>query len=271
MNLSKENPALRGHCPWPAEEPPVAPNPRDVRRFGILAPSRSFDANCPELLDRPETALPLIHDELRMLEKMNSRLGGHRLALQYVERLLKSSISEPRVLDLGTGAADVPRAVAAWARERGLRANITAVDGNLAVLAYARESSRAWPEIQFAQHDLRALPFAPKSFDLVMCSLALHHFDWRDAVAILRRMSELARVGFIVNDLRRNWPAIWISELVARAFRRDSLARQDGPQSCRAAFTVAELRSMAREAGLQNFQVHRHHAGFRMVLEGRIG
>jgi SAM-dependent methyltransferase len=271
MNLSKENPALRGHCPWPAEEPPAAPAPVGARSCGIFAPSRAFDANCPELLDRPETALPLIHEELSMLEKMNRRLGGHRLALEYVERLLKASITEPKVLDLGTGAADVPRAVAAWARARGSRANITAVDGNPAVLAYAREASRDWPEIQFAQHDLRELPFAPGSFDLVMCSLALHHFGWRDAVGILRRMSELARVGFIVNDLRRNWPAIWISELVARRFRPDSLARQDGPQSCRAAFTVAELKAMAREAGLQNFQIHRHHAGFRMVLEGRTG
>lgn len=126
-----------------------------------------------------------------------------------------------------------------------------------------------WPEIRLEQHDLRALPYAADSCDLVLCSLALHHFTSADAVTILRRMQKIARVSYIVNDLRRNWPAIGMTNLLARTVMRSRIFRHDAPQSCRAAFTIRELRTMARQAGLRNFRIKRHQAGFRMVLEGR--
>jgi 2-polyprenyl-3-methyl-5-hydroxy-6-metoxy-1,4-benzoquinol methylase len=143
------------------------------------------------------------------------------------------------------------------------------VDGNENVLRSAKEWCRDWPEIQLEQHDLTALPYRPASFDIVLCSLALHHFKTQDAVTVLRRMNEIARVGYILNDLQRTWPAIWAAELLARTLLRSPIVRHDGPQSFRAAFTVAELRSMAREAGMKNFLVKRHQGIFRMVLSGK--
>ena len=238
--------------------------------MNLLAPPRRFDPSCPELIDRPDTDRGLLREELRVLERMNRRLGGHQLLLQYAKRFLRSAKGASlSILDLGTGAADIPRAIVAWVRSRKLAVSITAVDGNPDVLRIAHESCRGWPEIRLEQHDLRALPYVADSYDLVLCSLALHHFDWADAVAILRRMQEMARVGYIVNDLRRNWAAIWTAELVARTVIRSTVIRHDGPQSCRAAFTIHELRTLAQQAGLSNFQIKRHHGVFRMGLEGR--
>jgi ubiquinone/menaquinone biosynthesis C-methylase UbiE len=212
----------------------------------------------------------LLREELRNLEDCNRRLGGHDLVLEYVERFVKSTGGASlSILDLGTGAADVPRAIAAWARHRGLPVVITAVDGNAEVLQIASESCRDWPEIRFDQHDMRSLPYAANSFDLVLCSLALHHFESADALGILRSIRTLARGGYVVNDLCRSWLAIWSTGLLVRAFFRSPVFRHDAAQSCRAAFTVRELRVMAERAGLNNFQIKLHHAMFRMVLEGR--
>jgi 2-polyprenyl-3-methyl-5-hydroxy-6-metoxy-1,4-benzoquinol methylase len=237
--------------------------------MNLLAPPRRFDPDEPELIDRPGTDSSVLQEELQLLEKLNRRLGGCQLVLQYAQRLFQPANGAPfRILDLGTGSADIPRAIAAWGRQRKLPLAITAVDGNPAVLRIAREACQGWPEIRFEQHDLRALPYAANSHDLVLCSLTLHHFGWADAVGILRRVQEIARGGYIVNDLRRNWAAIWTTELVTRTVIRSQILRHDGPQSCRAAFTVDELRMIAHEAGLHQFQIKRHHGVFRMVLEG---
>ena len=173
------------------------------------------------------------------------------------------------ILDLATGAADIPRAIVAWARQRRLPVRITAVDGNPEVLQIAQELCRGWPEIHLARHDLRALPYPADHFDLVLCSQALHHFGSVDAATILRRIHMLARGGYIVNDLCRNWLLIGSMSFLTRILTRSRVFQNDALQSCWAAFTVRELREMAEQAGLNNFRVTQHHWFFRVVLEGR--
>jgi SAM-dependent methyltransferase len=238
--------------------------------MSLFAPSRRFDPNCPELMDRPGMDRALLRAELQTLEQFNQRAGGHWLMLRYVKRFV--ALHQPsalNILDLGTGAADIPRALVAWAHKRQLPITITAVDGNPEILQIARELGCDWPEIRFEQHDLRALPYPAESFDLVLCSLALHHFTAADAVAILRQIHGLARRGYIVNDLRRNWLTLGMTAFFARTLSRSPIFINDALQSCRAAFTVRELRDLAEQAGLNDFQIRRHQALCRMVLAGR--
>ena len=235
----------------------------------IFAPSRRFDPNDPELMDRPDVNKAWLREELETLEKLN-RLGGHQLMLRYICHLLGSkNMGVLNVLDLATGAADIPRAIVSWARKKNLKIRVTAVDGNQEVLRSAREWCQDWPEIQLECCDLLQLPHARESFDIVLCSLALHHFRTEDAVRVLRRMNDIARLGYIVNDLQRNWLTIWASEVLARTLMRSPIVRNDGPQSFRAAFTVAELQGMAEQAGMRSFRIKRHQGIFRMVLSGR--
>src|SRR3954468_5585723 len=151
-------------------------SPRQPSRSRLFGPTRQFDPNEPELMDRPDVNKAWLREELEVLEKLN-RLGGHQLILHYIRKLLTSTKVEPlTVLDLATGAADIPRAIVAWARKKGLRIKLTAVDRNENVLRSAKEWCRDWPEIKLQQHDLLQLPYGPGSFDIVLCSLALHHF-----------------------------------------------------------------------------------------------
>jgi ubiquinone/menaquinone biosynthesis C-methylase UbiE len=242
----------------------------EASSYSLFAPPRQFDPQNPELIDRPDTDAASIREELRVLEVANRRFGGHHLVLEYLQRLLGSNRPATlSVLDLGTGGADIPRAIAAWCRSRQIRVSVTAVDVNPGVLRVAGELCREWPEVRLEQLDMLSLKLPPGSFDIVLCSLALHHFSSTDAVRLLRRMSEISKIGFIVNDLRRNWFSLGFTELLARLVFKSDIVRQDGPQSFRSAFTIDELRALAREAGLSNCSVRRHHAGFRMVLEGR--
>lgn len=235
----------------------------------LFAPPRFFDPNNPEFIDRPDTDPALLREEVRLLEILNRYSWGQQLMIEYVQECIESfNLKSMTILDLGTGAADIPRAIARWAAKHSFPLTIVAVDVNPVVLQVAREACRQCPQIRLERQDLRTLPYAAESFDLVLCSMALHHFAMPDAVTILRRIQEVARLRYVVNDLRRNWFAIWLMELLTRTIIRRGIVRHDGPRSYWSAFTIAELRNMARQAELRNFCVRNRHGCFRMALEG---
>jgi len=237
--------------------------------MSLFVPPRRFDPQVPEIMDRRGNDAALLRADLGVLDYINRFLGGHRIPLDYLDELLETAPIHPvRILDLATGGADVPRAIARWARRRHLAVEITAVDGNPEIVTIAREQCAAWPEIRIEQHDLLALPYAPTSFDVVLCSLALHHFAEAKVVAILRRIHDIARVGYVINDLRRNRVAIGVSKLMARTIIRNPIARFDAPASCERAFSIPELRSMAARAGLSGFNLRRHRF-FRLAMTRR--
>jgi SAM-dependent methyltransferase len=139
--------------------------------------ARRYDPAVPEMMDRPGHDPALLRADLDVLETINRFLGGHRIPLRYLPQF-----NARTVLDLTTGAGDIPRALAG-------RYEVTGVDKNPDILRIARERS---PGIRFEQHDLLDLPYAAGSFDVVLCSLALHHFTEDDAVVILRRRTRRA-------------------------------------------------------------------------------
>jgi SAM-dependent methyltransferase len=233
--------------------------------MSLLVPPRRFDPLVPEIMDRPGNEPKLLRADLGVLEDINRFLGGYRIPLLYLPGFLTGK--PLTILDLATGAADVPRAIVNWTRTRQVNVEITAVDGNPEILRVARENTAGWPEIRVEQQDLLALPYPAASFDVVLCSLALHHFSESDAVAILRRIHDIARGGWIINDLRRNWIAIGLSKLMARTIITNPIVRFDAPASCERAFTIAEWRAMATRAGMSHFTIRRHRF-FRMALVG---
>jgi SAM-dependent methyltransferase len=237
--------------------------------MSLLVPPRSFDPAVLEIMDRTGNDPGLLRADLHVLEGINRFLGGRRIALGYLSDFLEVlPMKSLSILDLATGAADIPRTIARWARGRGVRVEITAVDGNPEILMVAREWCAQWPEIHIEQHDLLALPFPTASFDFVLCSLTLHHFAEADVVAILRRIHDIARVGYIINDLRRNRIAIWLSKLMAHTIITNPIARFDAPASCERAFSISELRGMAAQVGIRHVTIRRHRF-FRMTLAGR--
>lgn len=236
--------------------------------MSLFVPPRRFDPHVPEIMDRCGNDAALLRADLDVLEHINCLLGGHRIVLGYLNELLDTAPMNPvRILDLATGGADVPRVIARWAHRKRIGVEITAVDRNPEILAIARERCAGWPEIRIEQHDLLGLPYAAASFDVVTCSLTLHHFTRANVVAILRRIHDIARTGYIVNDLRRNRIAVALSRLMARTIIRNPIARFDAPASCERAFSMAELRGMATSAGLRRFTIRRHRF-FRMAMTG---
>lgn len=230
----------------------------------MAPPPRSDEA---ELLDEAGHDPAELAANLRDIRRVNRLLGGTATVLRHLPRLLGAIPAHRRpvtILDLATGSADIPRAIVRWARARDLALSIVASDASAEILALAGEQTGVWPEMTLARYDARAAPLPDQAFDIVLCSLALHHFPPDDAVQVLREMERLARTGFILNDLRRGrlgYAAAWIA---ARLTTRNRLTRHDAPLSVRRAYTPAELAALLRRAGIEDAAVSTHR-WFRMA------
>jgi SAM-dependent methyltransferase len=212
---------------------------------------RRFDLNEPELMDRPDAAPVELEAALRSLRGLNRYFGSYRLVEKFFRRWIMPG-DRLRVVDLATGSADIPRLVAEHARKVGAEVHIVAVDFQPSTVEAARRLSADYPEITCECDDV--LTFGEKeAYDLVLCSLALHHFSEADAVELLRRCRELSRRFVLVSDLRRGFLAAVGVYLLTCIFFRDRMTRSDGRASAQAAFSFHELEKLARRAGWENF------------------
>ncbi len=214
----------------------------------------------PELLDIDESPYEEVRESLVDVRRVNKYLSRHRVLLRHVEPFLRNHTGNRpfTVLDLATGSADQPVAVVDLARAMRVPIRVVAIDINKKMLRLAREETVRYPEINLIQSDVFSVPFKENSFDLVVNSLALHHFSRENAVAILRTAYRCGRHGFIVNDLHRSPVAYASIVLLTRLFTQNRLTRYDAPVSVMNAFTPSEMREMAGSAGIRQFDVHRH-------------
>src|ERR1700680_3299509 len=82
-----------------------------------------------------------------------------------------------QILDLATGAADIPIKLWRRARRAGLNCLVDACDVSPVALEHARKNAEhAGADVHFFEHDVLAGPF-PREYDAVTCSLFLHHLD----------------------------------------------------------------------------------------------
>src|SRR5207248_7471328 len=96
-----------------------------------------------------------------------------------------------RIVDLATGSGDIPRLIAEYGRKVGAELRIDAVDRQSATLEVARKLSVQNPEITFVEGNVLEW-HTPEPYDLVFCTLALHHFSEDDAIHVLQRCRELS-------------------------------------------------------------------------------
>ncbi len=219
-------------------------------------------ADTPELLDGPLAGLDDQGDlagNLRDLRRVNRLLGGIALSARAIEALAPAA-GPLTLLDVGTGAADIPVALMASWRRRGRRLEVTAVEDRREVLDAAlamRPALAAIDGLRLEVADGRHLPYPDGAFDVAHASMVLHHLEPADALALLREMRRVASRGVVVNDLSRGrlmWLGAWLLTRVATGNR---FTRNDAPLSVRRAYTAAEVRELLIEAGLR--PVHASH------------
>jgi ubiquinone/menaquinone biosynthesis C-methylase UbiE len=212
-----------------------------------------------ELMDERVDDVGELAENLRDIAFANAHLGGTAPVVRALRRLDARTI-----LDVGSGAGDVALALVTDAQRRGTAVRVTCLDASDQMLAIARRATRDHPALDFVRGDGESLPFGDGAFDVVTCTLALHHFEPEAARSLLSELRRVARITPLVCDLRRSDVAFAATWLWSRT-SRNRLTRHDAPLSVRRAYTPDEALSLARDAGWRAPRVHREPF-FRMTL-----
>jgi len=213
-----------------------------------------------ELLDDPTSDPATVARSLGNLARANRWFGGQAAALWGIDRLLWD-VPRARIvtlLDIGTGAGDLPVAAIRVAARQGrtlraiglerspVAATLTAARGLPVVLACA-----GW------------LPVRAGAVDIVLLSQVAHHLAADAVVALFRAASTVARIGVVVADLRRSELAVAAFRFGSAALAFDAVTRADGITSVRRGYQAGELASLAARAG--HAAEVRRRPGFRLV------
>jgi SAM-dependent methyltransferase len=196
-------------------------------------------ATDPELLDAgvpDDEALRSLAD----IRFVNRWLGNRGRLAAVVGPYLEES-PRPRILDVGCGSADIPAHLLRHAPR-----TTVAVGMDIKLLHLAAGP----PEVRRVRADVRALPFPPRSFDVVLASLFLHHFDAGEVAGVLRGLFALTRRALVVNDLRRARVPYAFGKAAFPLLFRSRVSVADGLLSIRRGFTVDELGAAFAEAAI---------------------
>lgn len=201
----------------------------------------------PELMDDPALPADEHRRALAGLARLNAWSNSVGVLWPAVRKLAGELGRPVKVLDVATGSGDVPLGL--WKRA-GAKLELSACDISGVALDAAETRSRAaGASVNYFRADALAEPL-PTGFDIVVCSLFLHHLSDDDAVTLLARLAAATERLVLVNDLSRsrwNLGLVWIA---TRLLTRSRVVRVDGPLSVRAAFTRSEAAALAMRAGL---------------------
>ena len=241
----------------------------DRCEVGMLARKR-----VAELMDDPSLDADVHQEALGGLEKLNIISTSADALWQQLRTIRLVEPTQPlRILDLACGGGDIAIAlVKKAAQERPSRLiNIDALDISDTAVEYATKKARDEQlnsSLRFIQLDVLN-DALPENYDAVICSLFTHHLDPPEVVSLMRKMRGSAKKMVIVNDLLRNELSYALVWLGTRIFSRSAVVHYDGPVSVCASYTMDEMRSMAKEAGLQNSFV-KFHPPCRQLLIWKI-
>jgi ubiquinone/menaquinone biosynthesis C-methylase UbiE len=174
-------------------------------------------------------------DHFRLNEAVSQIAFGGRRGRVYRQIVVLAGVQpQDAVLDVGCSGGYLARKLAAAAGPGG---HVTGVDPSEAAISYARR--RALPAMTFITGAAQALPLPDASFDVVTCTLAMHHVPARRRGDALAQMYRVTRPGgrLLIADFD---PA-----------RRPLPLHPGGTRMRRAAATVGPLEELATAAGYQ--------------------
>ncbi len=213
-----------------------------------------------ELMDQPQLDPQSHRLALAGLSRINAWSRTAREIWSAIRTLaLERDLRRLDVLDLACGGGDVALALARRANDDELPITIQGWDKSATAVSYATERAarEGWKNVTFLQRDVLRDPLDER-FDCVISTLFLHHLDWSEAVAFLRRMRQATRHATLVDDLLRTRLGYCLACVGTRLLSRSPIVHFDGPVSVQAAFSLDEILQLAEQAELHGACLKRH-------------
>lgn len=198
-----------------------------------------------------------LRSSLDQIALVNQWLGGNRVTLKGLEALLENtSVTAPlKILDLGCGNGDLLRVVAEWGRKTGRPLELIGIDGNAFTVNYARKLSADYPEISYRAEMIPSDYLRTEQYDVVLCTLFLHHFATKDLISLLQLLCRQTQVGIVINDLHRSRVAYFLFNLIT-LFIPNRMVREDGLTSILRGFKKSDLQTVETQLLVQRSQLN---------------
>ena len=183
-----------------------------------------------------------LQEALDKIASINQLLGGNKLTLQGVEKLLQNKPqSIITVVDVGCGNGDMLRALADYAKLRNIQVQLIGIDANAFTINYAQKLSEDYPMISYQCEDIFSEVFSQMNYDIILCTLTLHDFKNKQIDYLTQLFTKQSRIGVVINDLHRSAIAYRLFQLICFVFGLNRMSKEDGLVSILRGFKKSEL------------------------------
>jgi 2-polyprenyl-3-methyl-5-hydroxy-6-metoxy-1,4-benzoquinol methylase len=227
-------------------------------------------SRAPELMDGDDVTAEDFAACMADLATVNTVTLARGPTLAFVRQALAGLApgTVPIILDVGFGAGDMLRSIAAMLPRTGRSARLVGIDLNPRSEPAARALTDPVMGIEYRTGDAFACP-VDQAPDLVISSLVTHHMSDDEIVAFLRWMEATAKRGWFVNDLHRHAIAYHGFSAMAAAARWHRFVRHDGPLSVARSFRREDWHRLLTHAGVAHSAQVRWRFPFRVCVERR--
>lgn len=218
-----------------------------------------------ELLDQDNIPFEDIKRNMQELNFINTWLGGHRISITGLRRILRSQRSVS-ICEIGCGGGDNLVAINSWCKSHNVLATFIGIDLKEACIAFAKNRAELTNSTTWIISDYRAVEFTQKP-DIIFSSLFCHHFLDDQLIGQLTWMQYHSKLGFFINDLERNALAYSLIKWLTKAFSKSYLVKNDAPLSVARGFKKKEWITLLQAASIPIYSVQWKWA-FRYLVTG---
>ena len=211
----------------------------------------------PEIMDDFALEGEILRDALDKIARINQLLGGNQLTLLGIDQLLKNSpkTNEITIVDVGCGNGDMLRSLANYALKKNLKFNLIGIDANNFTIQHAQKLSENYSNISYRCEDIFEPDFKQLKYDIVLCTLTLHHFKDEDIEILMKIFYQNSSLGIVINDLHRSSVAYRLFQALCFVFRLNAMSREDGLTSILRGFKKEELVLFSKKLNFSNYKI----------------
>jgi 2-polyprenyl-3-methyl-5-hydroxy-6-metoxy-1,4-benzoquinol methylase len=208
-----------------------------------------------EIMDDFEMKGDELTKSLDEIAQVNRLLGGNNVTLSGVKTLLQgiSPEREITIADIGCGNGDMLRELAAFGKKHQLNLKLLGIDANYFTISHAKSLSANYTDISYECMDILDEAFREIDYDIVVCTLTLHHFKNDEILHLMKRFQEKAVIGIVINDLQRSALAYRLFQLFCAAFRLGKMSREDGLTSILRGFKRKEILELSEKLNIVHY------------------
>jgi 2-polyprenyl-3-methyl-5-hydroxy-6-metoxy-1,4-benzoquinol methylase len=205
-----------------------------------------------ELLDATDIPKKDLFLNLKELDFINTWLGGYRISVSGIQKILKSNkISS--LVDIGSGGGDTLKHIHSWLKKRNTYISLVGIDLNPVCIDYANANAANEP-ITFICDDYKRLFDYVPQVDIIHACLFCHHLSEEQLIDLMQ-FAKQHKTILLINDLERNAVAYTAISWLTKLFSKSYLVKNDAPLSVARGFKMKEWKTIIAKAGITEYSI----------------